>query len=72
MSSNYDRTSFILLGDFDEPGDEPEKDSYRDRLFLLLMEILQRIERLEKNTHRHKFQDQEYQQYIKLKEKFEK
>ena len=72
MTNNWDKTSFILDGDYDEPGDEPEEGSYRDRLFELLEEILNRIERLEKNTHRHKFQDPEYQEYQKLKVKFEK
>lgn len=37
----------------------------------LLEEILKRVERLERNTHRHKSQDPEYQEYQKLKEKFE-
>ena len=68
MTNNWDKTSFILDGDYDESGE----GSYRDRLFALLEEILNRIERLEKNTHRHKFQDPEYQEYQKLKEKFEK
>jgi hypothetical protein len=72
MTNNRDKTSFILDGDFDKPGDEPEEGSYRDRLFELLEEILKRIERLERDTHRHKLQDPEYQQYQKLKEKFEK
>jgi len=72
MTNNWDKTSFILHGDFEEPGDEPEEGSYRDKLFLLLEEILKRIERLERNTHRHKLQDPEYQEYQKLKEKFEK
>ena len=72
MTNNWDKTSFILDGDFDKPGDEPEEGSYRDRLFVLLEEILKRIERLERDTHRHKLQDPEYQQYQKLKEKFEK
>ena len=63
MTNNWDKTSFILDGDFDKPGDEPEKGSYRDRLFELLEEILKRIERLERDTHRHKLQDPEYQQY---------
>ena len=72
MTNNWDKTSFILDGDFDKPGDEPEEGSYRDRLFELLEEILKRIERLERDTHRHKLQDPEYQQYQKLKEKFEK
>lgn len=72
MTNNWDKTSFILDGDFDKPGDEPEEGSYRDRLFVLLWEILKRIERLERDTHRHKLQDPEYQQYQKLKEKFEK
>ena len=72
MTNNWDKTSFILDGDFDKPGDEPEEGSYRDRLFKLLDEILKRIERLERDTHRHKFQDPEYQQHKKLKEKFEK
>ena len=72
MTNNWDKTSFILHGDFDESGDEPEEDSYRDKLFALLGEILKRIERLERGTHRHKLQDPEYQQYQKLKEKFEK
>ena len=72
MTDNWDKTSFILDGDYDKPGDEPEEGSYRDRLYELLEEILNRIERLEKNTHRHKLQDPEYQEYQKLKEKFEK
>jgi hypothetical protein len=72
MTNNWDKTSFILDGDFDKPGDEPEEGSYRDRLFVLLEEILKRVERLERDTHRHKLQDPEYQQYQKLKEKFEK
>ena len=72
MTHNWDKTSFILDGDFDEPGDEPEEGSYRDRLYELLGEILHRIEKLEKNSHRHKMQDSEFQQYQKFKEKFEK
>lgn len=72
MTNNLDKISFILHGDFEEPGDEPEEGSYRDKLFLLLEEIIKRIERLERNTHRHKLQDPEYQHYQKLKEKFEK
>ena len=72
MTNNWDKTSFILDGDFDKPGDEPEEGSYRDRLFELLEEILKRIERLERDTHRHKFQNPKYQEYQKLKEEFEK
>ena len=70
MTNNWDKTSFILDGDSEEPSDEPEEGSYRDKLFNLLEEILNRIERLERNTHRHKFQNPEYQEYLKLKERF--
>lgn len=72
MTNNWGKTSFILDGDSEEPFDEPEEGSYRDKLFNLLEEILNRIERLERNTHRHKLQNLEYQEYLKLKERFEK
>lgn len=62
MTNNWDKTSFILDGDFEEPGDEPEEGSYRDKLFNLLEEILGRIEKLEKNSHRHKMQNPEYRE----------
>ena len=32
MTNNWDKTSFILDGDYDEPGDEPEEGSYRDEI----------------------------------------
>lgn len=72
MTDNWDKTSFILDGDYDEPGDEPEEGSYRDKLFELLEEILKRIERLERDTHRHRFQNPEYQEYERLKKKYGK
>ena len=47
---NWDKLSFIL------DGDGNEEESYRDELYSILNEILNRIEELEFKSHMHKSQ----------------
>lgn len=50
IKDNWDKLSFIL------DGDDNEEESYRDELYGILNEILNRIEKLELKSHMHKSQ----------------
>ena len=55
----WNKLSFILYGD---DGDGNDEEGYRNKLYEVLMEILIRLDKLEKKSHIHKFQLPEYKE----------
>ena len=63
----WDKLSFVI------DGDDGEEEGYRDKLYGVLVEILNRIKKLEGKSHIHKFQLPEYKDRLdKFKDRLDK